>query len=164
METAGWSAMHPRTRGKNCDVATDPGRGRAGACCRNAAERGGLLRKPQRRIISIWYSGQVYPADSLIATAGCEGGHDCFSCSAECGIRKKDRWCVEAPCGNPFPCEILPHLDKIREQVGDTCEFLNHDLAYHRAGDGEPDPMLQALQRAMRVHMRAGHESPGYRG
>ena len=46
------------TRGKNCDVATDPGRGRAGACCRNAAERGGLLRKPQRRIISIWYSGQ----------------------------------------------------------------------------------------------------------
>ena len=83
---------------------------------------------------------RIYPADSLIATAGCEGGHDCFSCSAECGIRKKDRWCVEAPCGNPFPCEILPHLEEVREHVRDTCEFTNHDLAYHRAGDGEPDP------------------------
>ena len=71
---------------------------------------------------------------------------------------------VEAPCGNPFPCEILPHLEEVREQVGDTCEFLNHDLAYHRAGDGGARSMLQALQRAMRVHMRAGHESPGYRG
>ena len=80
-----------------------------------------------------------YPADSLIATEGCEGGHYCDSCSMECGIRQKDRWCVEAPCGNPFPCEIRD-LDGIRELVGDTCEFVNHDLAYHRAGDGEPSP------------------------
>lgn len=99
-------------------------------CCENCS--GGLS--------AYGTPARIYPADSLIATAGCEGGHDCFSCSAECGIRKKDRWCVEAPCGNPFPCEILPYLEKIREQVGDTCEFLNHDLAYHRAGDGEPDP------------------------
>ena len=99
-------------------------------CCENRSGELSAYGTPAR----------IYPADSLIATAGCEGGHDCFSCSAECGIRKKDRWCVEAPCGNPFPCEILPHLDKIREQAGDTCEFLNHDLAYHRAGDGEPDP------------------------
>lgn len=46
-----------------------------------------------------------YPADSLIATEGCEGGHYCDSCSMECGIRQKDRWCVEAPCGNP--CEYI---------------------------------------------------------
>ena len=57
----------------------------------------------------------------------------------ECGIRQKDRWCVEAPCGNPFPCEIRD-LDEIRELVGDACEFVNHNLAYHRAGDGEPSP------------------------
>lgn len=80
-----------------------------------------------------------YPADSLIATEGCEGGHYCDSCSMECGIRQKDRWCVEAPCGNPFPCEIRD-LDEIRELVGDACEFVNHNLAYHRAGDGEPSP------------------------
>ena len=80
-----------------------------------------------------------YPADSLIATEGCEGGHYCDSCSMECGIRQKDRWCVEAPCGNPFPCEIRD-LDEIRELARDTCEFVNHTLAYHRAGDGEPSP------------------------
>lgn len=80
-----------------------------------------------------------YPADSLIATAGCEGGHTCDSCSMECEIRQEERWCVEAPCGNPFPCEIRD-LDEIRELVRDTCEFVNHDLAYHRTGDGEPSP------------------------
>lgn len=99
-------------------------------CCENCSRGLSAYGTPAR----------VYPADSLIATAGCEGGHDCFSCSMECGIRKKDRWCVEAPCGNPFPCEILPHLEEVREQVRDTCEFVNHNLAYHRAGDGEPDP------------------------
>ena len=99
-------------------------------CCENRSGELSAYGTPAR----------IYPADSLIATAGCEGGHDCFSCSAECGIRKKDRWCVEAPCGNPFPCEILPHLEEVREHVRDTCEFTNHDLAYHRAGDGEPDP------------------------
>lgn len=82
-----------------------------------------------------------YPADSLIATEGCEGGHTCDSCSMECAIRQKDRWCVEAPCGNPFPCEILHGgLEEIRELVRDACEFVNHDLAYHRPGDGEPSP------------------------
>lgn len=99
-------------------------------CCENRSGELSAYGTPAR----------IYPADSLIATAGCEGGHDCFSCSMNCGIRKKDRWCVEAPCGNPFPCEILPHLEEVREHVRDTCEFTNHDLAYHRAGDGEPDP------------------------
>lgn len=50
---------------------------------------------------------QVYPPDSLIAEAGCEGGHDCFSCAMNCQIRQKDRYCREAPLGNPFPCEIV---------------------------------------------------------
>ena len=72
-------------------------------CCENRSGELSAYGTPAR----------IYPADSLIATAGCEGGHDCFSCSAECGIRKEDRWCVEAPCGNPFPCEILPHLEEV---------------------------------------------------
>lgn len=99
-----------------------------------------------------------YPAGSLIAAEGCEGGHYCDSCAMECGIRQKDRWCVEAPCGNPFPCEIRD-LDEIRELVRDACEFVNHDLAYHRAGDGEPSPCCKHCKnpceyicgRAMRV-------------
>ena len=32
------------------------------------------------------------------------------------------------------------NLDGIREQIGENCEFVNYELAYHRAGDGEPSP------------------------
>ena len=95
--------------------------------------------RPALRLSAYGTPKREYPADSLIATEGCEGGHYCDSCSMECGIRQKDWWCVEAPCGNPFPCEIRD-LDEIRELVGDACEFVNHNLAYHRAGDGEPSP------------------------
>lgn len=86
---------------------------------------------------------RVYPPDSLIATEGCEGGHDCFSCSMDCHIRKKDRYCREAPLGNPFPCEIVKYGF---DGVPDTCQFINHDLAYHRAGDNEPDPCCKQCQ------------------
>ena len=58
------------TRGKNCDVATDPGRGRAGACCGNAAERGGVLRNRSGGLSAYGTPARIYPADSLIATAG----------------------------------------------------------------------------------------------
>ena len=84
---------------------------------------------------------KVYPEGSLISTAGCEGGHYCFDCAAECGIRGEDRYCRYAPLGNPFPCEQLHHgLQKIREEVGEACQFINHNLAEHTAGSGEPDP------------------------
>ena len=96
-------------------------------------------KRPSPQLSAYGTPKREYPADSLIATAGCEGGHTCDSCSMECEIRQEDRWCVEAPCGNPFPCEIRD-LDEIRELVRDTCEFVNHDLAYHRTGDGEPSP------------------------
>lgn len=86
---------------------------------------------------------RVYPPDSLIAEEGCEGGHDCFSCSMDCHIRKKDRYCREAPLGNPFPCEIVKYGF---DGVPDTCQFINHDLAYHRAGDNEPDPCCKQCQ------------------
>lgn len=90
---------------------------------------------------------RVYPEDSLIASAGCEsepggfkGGYECFSCARECEIRQKDRYCAEAPLGNPFPCEMVKNMAMLRENVGDGCQFVNLDLAYHRQGDGEPVP------------------------
>lgn len=98
-------------------------------------------RRPAPQLSAYGTPRREYPADSLIATEGCEGGHDCFSCSMECEIRQAERRCVGASCGNPFPCEILMNLDGIREQIGENCEFVNHELlAYHRAGDGEPSP------------------------
>lgn len=95
---------------------------------------------------------RVYPPDSLIATPGCTSGtgrgFDCFSCHMECGIRGEDCYCVEAPMGNPFPCEILGTgtVEKLKEAVGSRCQFVNLDLAYTRAGDGAPVPCCKECQ------------------
>lgn len=84
---------------------------------------------------------KVYPEGSLIATEGCVGGHYCFSCAMECGIRGEDRYCREAPMGNPFPCEhIVWGLQTLQKEIGNECQFINHDLAEHCAGSGEADP------------------------
>lgn len=83
---------------------------------------------------------KVYPADSLIAMPGCEGGHDCFMCHLQCGIRQEYCRCVEATTGNPFPCEQIDRIDTLREEIGERCQFVNLDQAYHRAGDHEPVP------------------------
>lgn len=80
---------------------------------------------------------RVYPPDSLITTEGCEGGHDCFTCAMDCRIRGEERYCREAPLGNPFPCEIVKGDFTA---LPEGCQFVDHDLAYHCAGDGEPDP------------------------
>lgn len=82
-------------------------------------------------------SKRVYPEGSLIAVRGCEGGHDCFSCAMDCQIRQEERYCREAPMGNPFPCETAGYG---YEELGQWCQFVNHDLAAHREGDGEPNP------------------------
>ena len=86
---------------------------------------------------------RVYPEGSLLTEPSCEGGHYCFSCAEmDCDIRGKDRQCWYAPCGNPFPCEIVAgrSLHLLTEQLGDKCQFVNHDLAYHCAGTGEAAP------------------------
>lgn len=82
----------------------------------------------------------VRPEGSLLDTEGCEGGHDCFSCSMDCKIRQEGRYCMEAPLVKPFPCATMNVLDSLRQDVGDKCQFINHELAYHRSGDHEPDP------------------------
>lgn len=119
------------------DAKRNPGTGEdcSNHCCWNCSQREDCKiecvaseTRPAPQLSAYGTPKREYLADSLIAAAGCE-------------IRQKDRWCVEAPCGNPFPCEILhAGLADIRELVRDTCEFVNHDLAYHRTGDGEPSP------------------------
>lgn len=42
--------------------------------------------------------------------------------------------------GNPFPCEMIAKIPELREKIGAGCQMVNHDLAYHRAGDHEPVP------------------------
>ena len=87
---------------------------------------------------------RVYPPDSLIAEEGCEGGpYHCFSCAMDCQIRQKDRYCRDAPLGKPFPCEIVKGGFA---DLPEGCQFVDHDLAYHRAGDGAPSPCCKDCQ------------------
>lgn len=74
-------------------------------------------------------SKRVYPEDSLLSTLGCEGGHDCFDCSMDCKIRQKNRYCVEAPMGNPFDCTTMHVFENLKADIGDKCQFVNRDLA-----------------------------------
>ena len=89
---------------------------------------------------------RVYPPDSLIATHGCMSGtgrgFSCFSCHMECEIRGEICYCVEAPMGNPFPCEIVGNgtVGRLEKSIGYRCQFVNLDLAYRTAGTGEPVP------------------------
>lgn len=89
---------------------------------------------------------RIYSPDSLIATDGCEGGHDCFSCSMDCRIRNTDRCCRLAPMGNPFVCMTMNVLESLRADMGNKCQFINHDLAFHRQGDGEADPCCRQCE------------------
>lgn len=86
---------------------------------------------------------RIYPPDSLIACAGCEGGHNCFQCSMDCQIRQEDRYCREAPMGNPFPCEVVKYGFW---NLPETCPFIDHDRAEHYPGSGEPNPCCKTCQ------------------
>lgn len=81
-----------------------------------------------------------YPEGSLLTTEGCGHKHDCFSCAQDCNIRQKDRFCRLAPLGNPFPCTTMAVLGNLKEELEDKCQFVNNDLAPHKAGNGEADP------------------------
>lgn len=99
--------------------------------------------EPEEKLSAYGTKKMVRPKDSLIDTEGCEGGHDCFACSMECNIRQEDRYCREAPLGKPYPCATMNVLECLRQDIGDKCQFINHELAYHRSGDHEPDPCCQ---------------------
>lgn len=115
--------------------------------CISSASREETVAAEEEPLSAHGTPGKVYPEGSLIATAGYEskpggpkGGYDCFSCARECEIRQKDRYCVEAPLGNPFPCGRMDVAGTLREAMGDRCQFVNLELAYHSQGDHEPVP------------------------
>ena len=117
----------------------------AGGYCENGSESEESTEEMEVEPLSAYGTPKrVYPPDSLISEAGCEGGpYHCFSCAMDCQIRQKDRYCREAPLGNPFPCEIVKGGFT---ELPEGCQFLNHDLAYHCAGSGEPDPCCKDCQ------------------
>ncbi len=82
----------------------------------------------------------VRPENSITDAEGCKGGHYCFSCSMDCQIRQEDRYCMEATLAKPFGCTTINMLECLRQDIGNKCQFVNHELAYHRSGDHEPDP------------------------
>lgn len=91
----------------------------------------------------------IYPPDSLIATEGCGHKYNCYSCSMECEIRQEERYCVEAPLGNPFSCTVMnTSMIELGLNIGNMCQFVNHKLAMHRAGDGEPVPCCKNCNHA----------------
>lgn len=112
---------------------------------------------------------RIYPPDSLIACAGCEGGHSCFQCAMDCQIRQEDRYCREAPMGNPFPCEVVKYGF---QDLPETCPFIDHDRAEHYAGSGEPAPCCKTCQapceyicsRAMKALDQSASCPPGVTG
>lgn len=96
--------------------------------------------EPEEALSAYGTPKEVYPEDSLLTAVGCEGGHSCFDCHMYCGIRQQDCYCVEAPMGNPFPCEMVEKIPQLREITGVDCQFVDLNLADHRAGDNEPAP------------------------
>lgn len=125
------------------------------------------LRKPEKveeePVSILGYPLRVYPEGSLISTPGC-GKCDCFSCHrGGCEIRQVDCYCVEAPMGNPFPCTTLNVVENIRREVGNKCQFVNEDLAFHRAGDGQPVPCCKKCNHPCgyecRRSVQARHEA-----
>ena len=113
------------------------------------------VRKPEP-LSAYGTKRRVYQEGSLIKTAGCEGRHDCFMCSQDCLIRGKDRYCKDAPMGNPFPCEMIDIIPALRNNLGERCLFVNQDLADHYpTGDARPccedckDPCPMECDRAL---------------
>lgn len=124
-----------------------PSRGGCNLECNSSVFREESVAAEEEPLSARGTPRKVCPEGSLIATAGCEskpggpkGGYNCFSCARECEIRQKDRYCVEAPLGNPFPCDRMDVVGTLREAMGDKCQFVKLDLAYHRLGDGESVP------------------------
>lgn len=100
------------------------------------------VRKPEP--LSAYGTKQrVYPEDSLIKTAGCEGGHDCFSCAQQCDIRGEDRNCHYAPLGNPYPCQMVKNISSGLELRKEECMFVNQNLAKSYPGTGESNPCCE---------------------
>ena len=105
-----------------------------------------LIGEPEEKLSAYGFPKRVYPADSLLTTPGCKGdngrGYDCFNCHLECEIRQEYCRCVDATCGFPFPCQMVDtgKHEILEEKIGERCQFVDLNLADHKAGDGSPVP------------------------
>lgn len=120
-------------------------------------------RKPETcatsHISALGFPLREYPESSLIQSKGCGKSYTCDSCSQnKCDIRQEKRWCVEAPCGNPFSCTTMEVTESLKKEVGEKCQFVNHDLAYHRAGDGQPTPCCKKCETPCEYECRRSVE------
>lgn len=108
-----------------------------------------------------------YPEGSSLTTKRCGHNYTCFSCAADCGIRQEERYCVEAPLGNPFSCVTMNVVENLREEMGNSCQFIDQEQAYHRAGDNSPVPCCKKCQvqgcgyRCRRAEEFERHEEEG---
>ena len=105
-----------------------------------------LIGEPEEKLSAYGFPKRVYPADSLLTTPGCRGdngrGYDCFNCHLECEIRHEYCRCVDATCGFPFPCQMVDtgKREILEKKIGERCQFIDLNLADHKAGDGSPVP------------------------
>lgn len=105
-----------------------------------------LIGDPEEKLSAYGFPKRVYPADSLLTTPGCKGdngrGYDCFSCHLECEIRQEYCRCVDATCGFPFPCQMVDtgKHEILEKKIRERCQFIDLNLADHKAGDGSPVP------------------------
>lgn len=105
-----------------------------------------LIGEPEEKLSAYGFPKRVYPADSLLTTPGCKGdngrGYDCFNCHLECEIRQEYCRCVDAACGFPFPCQMVDtgKREILEKKIGERCQFIDLNLADHKAGDGSPVP------------------------
>lgn len=95
---------------------------------------------PKEEISAYGLAKTEYPEGSLLTAVGCGHKHQCFCCAQDCDIRQEERYCREAPMGNPFSCTTMKVIENIREEVGEKCKFLNLELAAHTAGNNEAIP------------------------
>ena len=108
-----------------------------------------LIGDPEEELSAYGLPKTVYPPDSLISCPGCKGesgrGYSCFNCHMECGIRQEYCYCVEAAMGNPFPCAMVGSgmVETLRQEIGESCQFVNLDLAERKVGTDEPVPCCQ---------------------
>lgn len=139
-----------------------------GQCIR---QEGGTPEEEQHEGQKLLYNLPLreYSEDSLIARSGC-GTHNCFTChQSGCNIRQEFCYCVEAPCGSPFPCEMLDKVPELQKEKLENCQFLDDSLAYHREEDGEAVPCCKdcenlctfACMRTKKALEKMGLPAPG---
>lgn len=104
------------------------------------------IEEVQQEVSAYGLPKTEYPEGSSLSTKGCGHKYSCFSCAQECGIRQENRYCREAPLGTPFSCTTMNVLELLEAEIGDVCQFVNHELACYTTGSHEPVPCCKSCQ------------------